>query len=161
MTFMVECISYFSGFGINLKIVQSKDAITEIKFLNNFPIVAKSDDTVLIKTVKHQLKEYFCGVRKIFDFPIIYTGTDFQKQVWEEIKNIPYGKTITYSELAYRIGKPSSCRAVGTACGKNNLLIVIPCHRIVGKNGNITGYAAGLEIKKKLLNLENSIISSL
>ncbi len=156
---MAAFISYFSEFGFCLKIVQSENSISEISFLKNLSDINDSSDTELHKIVKGQLREYFRGVRKNFDFPLSYSGTDFQKKVWAEIMKIPYGKTISYSELAYRAASPSAIRAVGTACGKNKLLIVVPCHRVIGKNGNITGYAAGLEVKQKLIELENKVIS--
>ncbi len=101
-----------------------------------------------------QLKEYLEGKRKEFDLPFQPRGTEFQEKVWKELCKVPYGKTATYQEIAERIGNEKACRAVGMACGKNPIFIVIPCHRIIGKNGNLTGYAEGLEMKQKLLLLE-------
>lgn len=101
-----------------------------------------------------QIMEYFLGDRKDFDLPIGATGTPFQTAVWRQIRNIPYGQTRTYAEIATAIGKPGAARAVGMACNRNPLWIAIPCHRVVGKNGSLTGYAGGLEIKQALLELE-------
>lgn len=110
------------------------------------------------KLANNQLREYFLGNRKQFDLPLAPKGTDFQKLVWNEVAKIPYGETATYSDIAQRIHKPKAVRAVASAIARNPLHIFIPCHRVVAKNG-IGGYAAGIEIKKFLLNLEkyNSI----
>lgn len=114
----------------------------------------KSDEqiteNILYKTEK-QLKEYFCGERKLFDIEYSAEGTEFQKAVWSEISKIPFGETRTYGEIAKVIGKSKSVRAVGTACGKNPIPIIIPCHRVIGANGKIGGFAFGTDLKKKLL----------
>ena len=104
--------------------------------------------------VKGQLQEYFCGKRSVFDFPINPKGTPFQLAVWHELRKIPYGETRTYGEIAAAIGKPKASRAVGMACNRNPLWIVIPCHRVVGSNRSLTGYAGGLSMKRALLELE-------
>ena len=111
-------------------------------------------DNRLLNQAAEQLKEYLEGKRKEFDLPFQPRGTEFQEKVWKELCKVPYGKTATYQEIAERIGNEKACRAVGMACGKNPIFIVIPCHRIIGKNGNLTGYAEGLEMKQKLLLLE-------
>jgi methylated-DNA-[protein]-cysteine S-methyltransferase len=103
-----------------------------------------------------QLTEYFAGKRQNFDLKISPEGTAFQKMVWQELQNIPFGKTVCYGDIAERIGKPKASRAVGMANGKNPLPIVVPCHRVIGKNGSLTGFGGGLEIKKQLLKLEES-----
>lgn len=108
----------------------------------------------LMNQAAEQLKEYLEGKRKKFDLPFQPKGTEFQERVWKELCKVSYGETATYQEIAERIGNEKACRAVGMACGKNPIFIVIPCHRIIGKNGNLTGYAEGLEIKQKLLSLE-------
>jgi O-6-methylguanine DNA methyltransferase len=100
-----------------------------------------------------QLQEYLSGNRKTFKVPLMIGGTDFQKKVWKEMLKIPYGKTLTYKELAVKIAKPNAYRAVANACGANNLPIIIPCHRVVASNG-LGGYSAGIDIKKRLLELE-------
>ena len=104
-----------------------------------------------------QLDEYFAGKRTRFSIPLRLTGTDFQEKVWQEIALIPYGQTISYSELAERAGAPQAVRAAGTTTGRNPVSIIVPCHRVMGKNGSMTGFAGGLEKKRYLLELENSI----
>ena len=101
-----------------------------------------------------QLQEYFDGKRTRFTLPLHFSGSNFQERVWQEIARIPYGKTISYSELARRAGKPQAIRAAGTNTGRNPLGIVIPCHRVLAKDGGIGGYAGGLERKRHLLELE-------
>lgn len=101
-----------------------------------------------------QLLEYFAGNRKVFDFPIRLTGTNFQNKVWLALAEIPYGQTRTYGEIAAAIGNRNASRAVGMACNRNPLWIVIPCHRVVGKGKNLTGYAGGIAMKQALLKLE-------
>ena len=113
-------------------------------------------DYSLSKENKDQIIEYLNGQRKNFDKVEYKDGTVFQRQVWDEISKIPYGETRTYRDLAIAIGKPNAVRAVGTACGANRFCIIIPCHRVVGSNGGLGGYAYGLEIKKKLLELEKN-----
>lgn len=106
-------------------------------------------------TAKQQLNEYFAGERRLFDVPIIMTGTDFQKTVWNELLNIPFGSTISYGELARRIGCPAAVRAVANANGANPLSIFVPCHRVIGSDHSLTGYGGGLTAKKMLLDLES------
>ncbi len=101
-----------------------------------------------------QLREYFSGKRKTFDFPLAPKGTEFQLAVWNALLEIPYGDTVTYAELARRIGKPSAVRAVGAANGANPIPVIIPCHRVIGSNGTLTGYGGGIERKQWLLALE-------
>lgn len=113
-------------------------------------------ETPLIKETAKQLQEYLLGQRIEFDVPLSLNGTEFQKLVWNELKDVPYGKTYSYKELAQKIGKPTAARAVGMANNKNPILIIIPCHRIIGADGSLVGYAAGLEIKKQLLDMENN-----
>ena len=115
-------------------------------------------ETNFIKDIKKQLYEYFSGKRTIFNIKINPTGTDFQKLVWKELQQIPYGKTKSYSEIAKAIGNKNAQRAVGSACNKNPIMIIIPCHRVISKNNNLGGYAYGSKIKQKLLNIENGII---
>jgi methylated-DNA-[protein]-cysteine S-methyltransferase len=103
-----------------------------------------------------QLEQYFAGKRRAFDLPLAPRGTDFQRRVWRLLTEIPYGKTISYGELARRIGKPSASRAVGLANGANPLPIVVPCHRVIGADGSLTGFGGGLPIKRKLLALEGA-----
>ncbi|MCH5300032.1 MAG: methylated-DNA--[protein]-cysteine S-methyltransferase [Ruminococcus sp.] len=116
----------------------------------------KSSDkeSELAKVTFRQLTEYFNRKRKIFDLPIKVEGTDFQKSVWKELCNIPYGTTCSYKQVAENIGNPKACRAVGMANNKNKIMIVVPCHRVIGSNGSLVGYAGGLNVKKFLLDLE-------
>lgn len=102
-----------------------------------------------------QLEEYFAGSRREFDLPLCPRGTSFQLDVWNALRAIPYGVTISYAELAQRIGKPSAMRAVGGANGRNPLPIVVPCHRVIGRDGSLTGFGGGVEIKALLLGIEN------
>ncbi|WP_394149979.1 methylated-DNA--[protein]-cysteine S-methyltransferase [Vibrio maritimus] len=103
-----------------------------------------------------QLTEYLSGTRQQFSLPLAAKGTEFQSKVWEVLCSIPYGESISYQELANRVGNPKAVRAVGTANGRNPISIVVPCHRVIGKDGKLTGYAGGVERKLKLLELESS-----
>ena len=108
---------------------------------------------VIDETIK-QLKEYFDGTRFVFDLPIRLLGTDFQIKVWNALMKIPYGKTCSYQDIAYAINQPNACRAVGNANNKNKIAIIIPCHRVIGKDKKMVGYASGVEKKEALLALE-------
>lgn len=108
---------------------------------------------VLCATVE-QLTDYFAGGRRSFDLPLAATGTDFQRQVWDVLATIPYGQTWSYGQLAAALGRPSAARAVGMANGRNPISIIVPCHRVVGSTGAITGYGGGVERKQALLDLE-------
>lgn len=116
----------------------------------------RREDAPLREAIDH-LRAYFDGQRKIFDLPLAPTGTSFQLQVWRALKEVPYGETITYGALAGRIGRPAASRAVGAANGQNPLPIVVPCHRVVGADGKLTGYAGGVEIKRALLEHERRV----
>ncbi len=104
-----------------------------------------------------QLREYFAGQRTDFDLPLEPLGTAFQRGVWKRLEEIPYGETISYGELARRVGNPKASRAVGAANGQNPIPIVIPCHRVIGSNGKLTGFGGGLPTKEKLLDLEKEV----
>ncbi len=144
-----------------LKLVASDDAIVAILWekeklgrvrLEKMQIAKQHP---LLLNAEAQLREYFLGQRKVFDFPIkAVGGTTFQTKVWKALSEIPFGVTRTYSELAKSIGSPKASRAVGAANGKNPLSIVVPCHRVIGANGSLTGFAGGLSTKEKLLTLE-------
>jgi methylated-DNA-[protein]-cysteine S-methyltransferase len=108
----------------------------------------------VIRDCKEQLEEYFAGTRKDFYLMLSQSGTDFQRQVWTALCHIPYGDTISYLDLAGKVGDVKSIRAVGAANGKNNLAIIVPCHRVIGSNGTLVGYAGGLSRKKWLLDFE-------
>ncbi len=105
-----------------------------------------------------QISEYLAGARKRFDFPYTLTGTPFQQRVWRALCDIPYGKTCSYKQIAQAIGSPNACRAVGMANHRNPMMIVVPCHRVVGASGNLTGYAGGLAMKSALLALEQRAV---
>ncbi|MFV1976338.1 MAG: methylated-DNA--[protein]-cysteine S-methyltransferase [Candidatus Scalindua sp.] len=113
---------------------------------------------ILEETIQ-QLDEYFSYKRKIFDIPLLMVGTDFQKSVWNGLLKIPFGKTSSYLELAENIANSNSIRAVASANGANAISIIIPCHRVIGSNGKLVGYAGGLKAKEKLLNLENDLFN--
>jgi methylated-DNA-[protein]-cysteine S-methyltransferase len=120
----------------------------------------EGDDPVLTECAR-QLGEYFEGKRREFDLPLAAAGSDFQKSVWREIARIPFGETISYAELARRAGAAGSARAAGAATGHNPLSVVVPCHRVVGSDGSLTGYAGGLERKTRLLEIEGALTGSL
>ena len=109
------------------------------------------------RTVARQLEDYFRGKRRTFDIPIRPLGTDFQMAVWQQLSKIPYGETATYGDIAKRIDNPKAVRAVGLANGRNPLPIVIPCHRVIGSNGQLTGFGGGLKNKALLLQIERSL----
>lgn len=104
-----------------------------------------------------QLDEYFAGARRRFDLPLAPAGTPFQLKVWRELRKIPYGRTISYATLARRAGNEAACRAVGAANGRNPLPIIVPCHRVIGSDGSLTGFGGGLAAKRKLLELEGAL----
>ncbi len=116
-------------------------------------------DVPALKLAAEQLKSYFAGLLDHFDLPLAFRGTEFQKRVWGELTKIPFGQTISYGELARRVGSPKASRAVGLANGKNPIAIIVPCHRVIGANGTLTGYGGGLPRKKKLLELEQGKVA--
>ena len=146
---------YISPVGI-LEIKADDRAITEVSLLKNDPDTRQTSTNPLIRETCIQLDDYFAGKRKKFDLPLSPKGTDFQQTVWNQLQKIPYGQTISYSQLAKAINHPKACRAVGSANGKNPITIIIPCHRVIASTGGLGGYASGLEIKKQLLALEKN-----
>ena len=114
-------------------------------------------ETTIIQEAHRQITEYLKGERKVFDLPIQLRGTDFQQQVWTALLDIPYGETRSYKQIAEAIGNPKGMRAVGMANNRNPLLIVVPCHRVIGANGSMVGYGEGVEMKEFLLRLEKSL----
>lgn len=133
-------------------ICETNNKISHVSFSDC--IEANIEETPLIKETYKQLCEYFNRIRKNFDIPLYLDGTEFQKKVWKALQNIEYGQTVSYGEIANIINSPKAYRAVGNANNKNKIAIIIPCHRVIGSNGNLTGYAGGLNIKKYLLELE-------
>lgn len=117
-------------------------------------------DDVALQPYARQFMEFFNGRRTVFEFPVDVRGTSFQLSVWDELGKIPYGQTRSYLDIAKAILKPAASRAVGAAVGANPVWIVVPCHRVVGSNGSLTGYRGGLEMKNRLLRLENNNLSS-
>jgi methylated-DNA-[protein]-cysteine S-methyltransferase len=120
-----------------------------------FPDLENNDSNHVLKSAVKQLKAYFSGTRREFDIPLRPVGTVFQEEVWLALRSISYGETVSYSDIAKQIGRPKAVRAVGAAIGKNPLSIMIPCHRVIGANGKLTGFGGGLSTKEFLLNLEN------
>ena len=132
---------------------EENGAITRVTW-SKTPSDALEGETPLILQCKKQLEEYFAGERKTFDLPLAPKGTAFQQKVWKALTEIPYGETRTYGEIAAAVGNPKGARAVGMANNKNPIGIIIPCHRVVGANGKLVGYAGGMEKKAFLLELE-------
>ena len=136
-----------------LCIGEEEGAITRVTW-NQIPTDAVEEETELIKTCKEELDEFFLGKRKAFDLPLAPKGTAFQKRVWDALREIPYGETRTYRDIAIAVDSPEGFRAVGMANHRNPIAILIPCHRVIGSDGKLAGYAAGVEIKTWLLALE-------
>jgi len=152
MRINIEKSYYKSPIGI-LEIVCENNELVYLK------LVDKTENSFIendfINSIKFQLDKYFEGKRKKFDIKISPKGTNFQKKVWFELQKIPYGQIKSYSDIAERIGNQNAQRAVGSACNKNPIMIIIPCHRVISKNGNLGGFAYGNKIKQKLLEIEN------
>jgi len=142
----------------NISIEASSDAINAVLFVKKDEVeampVSKKSDHPLIQQCIDQLNEYFEGSRKTFDIPLQQEGTPFQQKVWAQLLNIGYGKTISYLTLSKQIGDTKAIRAVGTTNGKNQIAIIVPCHRVIGSDGSLTGYAGELWRKKWLLDHE-------
>ena len=137
-----------------LVLTERDGALIRLRFAPAEYSVDDPGETDLLLETKEQLKEYFAGKRKAFDLPLSPQGTPFQAEVWRALSEIPYGETASYREIAEKIGRPRACRAVGMACRRNPLPIIIPCHRVIGKDGSLTGYEGGLAVKECLLRLE-------
>jgi methylated-DNA-[protein]-cysteine S-methyltransferase len=138
-----------------LEIVADDDYVQQIEFTVR---AGPSSGNRLTQAAREQLEEYFAGNRQTFTLPLKQAGTAFQQSVWQALQEIPFGQICSYSDIANAIGKPKAVRAVGAANGRNNIAIVIPCHRVIGANGTLTGYAGGLERKEILLKLEGSLL---
>jgi len=135
-------------------VVENGDAITNVYFGEVILKDANIEETALLKKAGNELKEYFEGKRKTFDLPLAPAGTEFLKKVWTALQDIPYGRTCTYKEIAESVGNSKACRAVGMANNRNPIPFIIPCHRVIGSNGRLVGYAGGLEMKEKLITME-------
>jgi methylated-DNA-[protein]-cysteine S-methyltransferase len=118
-------------------------------------------DAAALATAAIQLEQYFAGERTEFDLDVQLEGTPFERRVWAEVRAIPYGETASYAEIARRIGSPGASRAVGRANGHNPIAVIVPCHRVVGSDGSLTGYAGGIEMKRALLDLERRAVLAL
>ena len=137
-----------------IEIKNTDGYITSVKIVSDDTPCTQHSDPLLDEAIK-QLQEYFEGKRKNFDLPLKHVGTDFQQQAWNYLSSIPSGETVSYKDEAIAIGKPKACRAVGAANGRNNIAIIVPCHRVVNEGGKLGGYAYGLDVKRHLLELEN------
>jgi methylated-DNA-[protein]-cysteine S-methyltransferase len=137
-----------------IEIEETDGYISSVRIIPDEKICNSHSNELLDKAIK-QLEEYFAGERRDFDLPLKQEGTPFQQKAWEYLGTIPYGKTVSYKDEAVAIGSPKGCRAVGSANGRNNLAIVVPCHRVVNEGGGLGGYAYGIDIKRLLLELEN------
>lgn len=143
-----------------LLLAEENGAVTRVCFYNNQLLESyELQKTPLLEKTFVQLQEYFAGKRKSFDLPLAPCGTEFQQQVWQALLTIPYGETASYKKIAEKIDSPQACRAVGMANNKNPIAIIIPCHRVIGANQKLVGYAGGLQIKDYLLNLEKGQVS--
>ena len=145
-----------------LKLVASDVGLVAILWENDNPrrvplseLVEEEQQAILLQT-ERELEEYFAGKRDAFSIPLDLRGTAFQKDVWRALQAIPFGKTLSYGQIAYQLGRPSASRAVGAANGRNPISIVVPCHRVIGSTGKLTGFAGGLHVKAHLLSLEAS-----
>ena len=151
---------YHSPIGI-IKIKISDNYINELIYVDDEPEISSEkiklsfEDKKLLKKCIRQFDEYFSGKRKIFELPLRQYGTEFQQKVWNELIKIPYGKTISYLQLAQRLGDVKSIRAAASANGRNKLNIIVPCHRVIGSDGSLVGYGGGLHRKRWLLDHEN------
>lgn len=144
-----------------LMLAADDNGLRHIEFRDNRHPADRSDwhggDNEILDATVAQLREYFDGERRDFDLPLAPQGTEFQRVVWQELARIPYGATISYAQLAQRVGNASAMRAVGAANGRNPLPIVLPCHRVIGADGSLTGFGGGLPTKQFLLRLEGAL----
>jgi methylated-DNA-[protein]-cysteine S-methyltransferase len=145
-----------------LTLIASGDGLAAILWENDRPgrvrldVVAEDAKHPVLVETERQLAEYFAGRRKAFDLTLDFAGTEFQKKVWRALLTIPFGETRTYAQIAKQVGDPKAVRAVGAANGRNPISIVAPCHRVIGSNGKLTGFAGGLDVKAQLLRLEGA-----
>ena len=149
--------------GINFKVFTSHKGIRKIILNNNSETIKRANITKLqpddpfMFNIFNQLEDYFSGRRKKFNLPLDIKGTEFQKNVWNELSKIPYGKIVSYKKIAEKLGNKKALRAVGKAASQNPACILIPCHRMINSNGQLGGYTAGIKIKERLLELEGSL----
>ena len=144
----------------DLILAASADGLTHVAHPGHSHADERGDGSAaasrIVETAADQLREYFAGTRTSFDVPLAPTGTVFRRSVWDALMGIPFGETTTYGELAARLGRPTASRAVGAANGANPISVIVPCHRVIGADGSLTGYAGGIGAKRLLLDLERS-----
>lgn len=157
----MKYVEYYTSPLGALRIIEENNALTHLSLIGkNGPLAGFPEDaaqqksTPLLNLAKTQLEEYFHGTRQRFDLPLRPSGTPFQQKVWEALCTIPYGETRSYKEIAIQIQNPNGCRAVGMANNRNPIIIVVPCHRVIGSDGTLVGYAGGLQVKEWLLEHE-------
>ena len=148
--------TYTTGFG-NIAIATDGKAITSVKLETHCNLQSEKTPHPLLDQAASQLREFFAGTRQQFDLPLNPAGTAFQKSVWNALLTIPYGETRSYAQMAQFLEKPTASRAVGSANGKNPIWFIIPCHRVIAASGALSGYAGGIEIKQRLLELEGRV----
>lgn len=141
-----------------LELTATEEHLRQIRFLDCEPEQPVAEENEILKQAKTELSEYFKGERTDFSIPFKTEGTNFQQSVWKELLNIPYGQTITYGELAQKLGDPNKVRAIGKANGSNPIPLIIPCHRVIGADNKLVGYAGGIDRKQLLLKLEGAIL---
>jgi len=150
--------TYQTDFGPVTIMDDGKGKITHLFFSGNVTdIPVRTFESDIIKKTWQELEEYFSGSRRVFDIPMNPQGTEFQLKVWNELCKVPYGETVTYKDLAVRIGRPKGARAIGMAMNRNPISIIAPCHRVIGSDGSMTGFAHGVDMKEKLLRMEGAI----
>ena len=154
---MIYCYYYQTDIGM-IRIVENDEAISQVTFADKQDTDILLKETPLIKQTIQQINEYLKGERKVFTIKINPSGTAFQKKVWDQLLKIPYGETKSYQWVATEIGNKQACRAVGMANNRNPIVLIIPCHRVIGANGKLIGYGGGLPIKQRLLNIEKQHI---
>ena len=139
-----------------IRITEDETGITSLRFVSSAEVREPSAAGLYLSDAAAQIREYFAGKRRIFDGPLSVSGSEFQKRVWDALRNIPYGETRSYQQIAAAAGNAKAARAVGMANHRNPILIMIPCHRVLGKDGALVGYACGIERKRYLLELESA-----
>lgn len=152
-------MQFDTPFGPAWASVDANGAVTEFGFGIGHDGAGDDGGGVFNAEVAREIEEFFAGKRQAFDLPLAPKGTEFQKRVWAELLKIPFGETISYGELARRIGNPAASRAVGRANATNPISLIVPCHRVIGSNGKLTGYGGGIELKDKLIAWERGIRS--
>ena len=158
----MKTVCFFEGPIGRYALVENKGQLVQMWVgdrISLTPADAEMAETPLLKEAKAQLDAYFAGKLRVFNLPLAPFGTEFQLKVWEALCTIPYGETITYGQLAEKIGNTNASRAVGMANSRNPLPVFIPCHRVIGAGGKLTGYTGGLDIKEKLLLIEKGFIA--